>query len=127
MTINYQYHKDKDYLLCKVNDKVTLIDVLAYFDKIINDPEINNPFFEIVEFSEKTNFDFGYYQTDALMTKLNHLKSLNNYQGSLLITDKDYLRGMANIFKVVGEDNKINVKEFKSLEEAVNYVTEYFA
>ena len=127
MAITYQYHKDKNYLLCNVDDKVTLNDALVYFDKIINDPEINNPFFEIVEFSNNTNFDFGYYQTDDLMDKINYLKSLNNYQGSLLVTDKSYLRGMANIFKVVGEDSEINVKEFEKLDEAVNYVTEYFA
>lgn len=127
MAITYQYHKDKGYLLCNVDDKVTLNDALAYFDKIINDPEINNPFFEIVEFSNNTIFDFGYYQTNTLMTKINHLKSLNNYQGSLLIAYKTYLHGMVNVFKVVGEDHEINVKAFGKLDEAVNYVSEHFA
>lgn len=127
MTINYQYHKDKGYLLCNVSDQVTLTDALSYFDNIINDPGVNNPFFEIVDFSNSTNFDFGYYQTDALMAKIKQLKSLNNYQGTLLIADSDYLRGMANIFKVSGEDKEINIKAFESQEEAVNFITEYFA
>lgn len=127
MTINYQYHKDNGYLLCEVNDQITLTDAFSYFDKIINDPEIDTPFFKIVDFSNTTNFNFGYYQTDQLMEKINQLKSLNNYQGSLLIVNKDYLRGMANIFQVTGEDRHINIKTFESLKEAVNYVTQYFA
>lgn len=127
MTINYQYHKDNGYLHCVVNNKVTLTDVLTYIDKIINDQTINEPFFEIVDFSNTMNFDFGYYQSDELILKLKKLKSLNNYQGSLLITDRDYLRGMANIFQVIGEDKEINVKAVASLEEAINFVKEYFA
>ncbi len=114
-------------MLCKADDQISLTDVLAYIDEIINDPEINNPFFEIFDFSNTTIIDFGYYQSDTLMAKLNHFKSLNNYQGSLLIIDSDYLYGIANIFKVVGEDKEITVKNFKNLDEAVNFVPEYFA
>ncbi len=127
MTINYKYHKNNGYLHCKVDDKVTLTDVLAYFDKIINDKYINEPFFEIVDFTDTTNFDFGYYQSDQLMLKIMQLKSLNNYQGSLLITDRDYLCGMGNIFQVKGESREINVKAVASLEEAINFVKEYFS
>ena len=127
MAINYQYHKANGYLHCVVNNKVTLNDVLTYIDNIINDQTINEPFFEIVDFSNTTDFDFGYYQSDELILKLKKLKSLNNYQGSLLITDRDYLRGMANIFQVIGEDKEINIKTFASLEEALKYVSDYFA
>ena len=127
MTINYQYYKDNGYLHSIVDNKVTLTDALAYIDKIINDQLINEPFFEIVDFSNTTNFDFGYYQSDKLILKLKELKSLNNYQGSLLIVASDYLRGMANIFQVIGEDEGINVKTFVSLDEALNFVKEYFA
>jgi len=127
MAINYRYYKDKHYLLSKVEGQLTLAEVLSYFDKIINDTEIDSPFFEIVDFSNISKFDFGYYETNQLMAKLNHLKSINNYQGPLLIADNNYLLGMTNIFKTVGEDKDININIVKSLDEAIGIFEEHFA
>lgn len=127
MTIKYIYNPAQHCVLTKAVGQIKLTDILSYIDKLINAPLLNKPFFEIVDFSETNNFNFGYYQSDQLLDKLKHLESFNNYQGTMLIADSDLIRGMTNIFKVIGEDKEINVKVVFSQEEALNKVKEYFS
>ena len=127
MAIKYTYNPEQHSVLTEVIGQIKLTEILSYIDKLISDPLINKPFLEIVDFSETKDFDFGYYQTNQLIGKLKHLESFNNYQGSILIADKDFIRGMTNIFKVVGEDKAINIKVVSSQEEALSEAREYFS
>jgi len=107
--------------------KLSYLDVLTYIDDVINNPEINEPFLEIVEFKNISNFDFGYYQSGSILSKLKCLANLNNYQGSILVVNSDLLKGMSNIFKVKGETQEVNVVPVTSFDEALRYVENYFS
>lgn len=127
MSFDYNYNEGKSYILTRLPKIVLLTDALAYFDKIIDDPSIRKPFIEIADFSNTEEIDFGYEDAKILMRKMVKLKRLNNYQGSLLIANSDYTRGMTNIYRVVGESANINVIQVTSLEEALDIVKEHFA
>jgi|TARA_Y100000310_G_scaffold329996_1_gene400866 hypothetical protein len=127
MTINYEFNAEQHYVLTEVIGQIRLTDALEYVDRLIGDPLLNKPFLEIVDFSKARDFDFGYYQSDQLMLKLKHLAGLNNYQGSILIAERDYITGMANVFRVTGEFMGIDIRVVDNLEEALNEVGEHFA
>ena len=127
MTIKYLYNSEQHSVLTKAIGIIKLTEILDYIDNLISDPLLNKPYLEIVDFSDTIDFDFGYYQSDQLIDKLQDLKSYNNYQGTILIADRGFIRGMTNIFKVIGEDEMINIKIVHNLEEALNEVNEYFS
>jgi len=127
MTIKYYYHTKQRYILTKVSGITTLNETLEHFNNLIEDPLLNDQFVEIVDFSETINFDFGYYQTGQLADKVKQLSDLKNYLGSILIADKDFIRGMAHMFKVVAEDRLLNFKIANDCEEAETLVNEYFS
>jgi len=122
MSINYEYHVNNGYIHTKVTDVITLKEVLSYFDTIIEDARIDKPFYELVDFSEINNFDFGYYQTDQLYNKLAQLKEHKNLLGQCFVASKDLAKGMSNIFSVVGESKGMNIKIFNNMNDALDYI-----
>ena len=60
MLFDSKYYEDKGYMLTIPPQILLLTDVLAHFDRITNDPSIQKPFFEIVDFSNTKEIDFGY-------------------------------------------------------------------
>lgn len=123
MSIQYQYNKSGNYVLTSVTGIVTVDQVAEYVDAILSDERIKTPFYEIVDFAEVENFDFGYYQSDDLIDLIVKLKNEKQYLGSCLVANKDVTKGMSNIFKVIGEDKNLNVKVFSTLNEAMDYVS----
>lgn len=122
MTISYKYFKDKDYVLTTVSDQVTLDEALSHFDSLLSDININNPFYEIVNFSDVQNYDFGYYQSEQLMDKIIQLKNKKSYLGSCLVANKDIAKGMSNIFMVVGNQKSIDIQVFDTVEDSLAYI-----
>ncbi|MCH7671268.1 MAG: hypothetical protein IIB72_03795 [Proteobacteria bacterium] len=127
MLFDSKYYEDKGYMLTIPPQILLLTDVLAHFDRITNDPSIQKPFFEIVDFSNTKEIDFGYEDAKKLMGKIVELKRHDKYQGSLLIANTDYIRGMTNIYRVVGESAKINIVQVTSLDRALDIVNERIA
>ena len=124
MSIKYIYHKSANYILTKVTDIASVKQVETYIDSIINDQEILQPFYEIVDFTEIKNYDFGYYQSESIINLLIKLKNKKPYLGTCLVADTDLSKGMSNIFRVIGEDKEIDIKVFNSLTDSINYINE---
>lgn len=122
MSISYEYHANNGYIHTKVTDNITLQEVLSYVESILEDTRIDKPFYELVDFSETKNFDFGYYQTDQLYDKLVLLKKNKKHLGTCFIPSITVTIGMSNIFKVVGEDKGMNIQIFSNLDEALEYI-----
>ncbi len=122
MSISYEYYPDNRYIHAKVTDVITLQEVLSYVDLILEDTRIDKPFYEIVDFSETKNFDFGYFQSDQLYDKLVLLKKHKKHLGTCFIPMTDLTKGMSNIFKVVGEDKGMDIQIFSNMDEALEYI-----
>ena len=127
MLFDYKYNEDLGYMLTRAPQLVLLTDVLAHLDRIADDSSIQKPFFEIVDFSDTKEIDFGYENAKILMPEIAKLKELKYYQGSILIGNTDYIRGMTNIYRVLGESAKVNVVQVKNLSEGLEIVNEYFS
>ena len=127
MGIEYRFHGSEHCLMCTVFGEIRLDEVLDYLDRVINDQFVVGEFFEIVDFSQVKDFDFGYYQSIELMAKLAQLSEQKSYLGSLLVADRDLVRGMTNIFRVVGESAEVNVLVFDSVARARKHVAEHFS
>jgi hypothetical protein len=123
MSIQYQYNKPGNYVITTVTGTVSVDQVAEYVNDILSDDSIKTGFYEIVDFTGVKDFDFGYYQSDKLINLIAKLKNEKQYQGSCLVADKDLTKGMSNIFKVVGEDKKLSITIFSTLDEAIDYVS----
>lgn len=101
---------------------ITLQEVLSYVDDILEDNEIDKPFYELVDFEDIDDFDFGYYQSDQLYNKLMLLKKHKKHLGTCFVAAKDIAKGMSNIFKVTGEDKGMNIQVFDNMDDALKYI-----
>ena len=126
MTIEYQFHSSEHCLMCTVSGEIRLEEIFDYVDQVIDDQSVVGEFFEIVEFSQVKSFDFGYYPSTAIMAKLVELSKCKGYLGSCLVAEKDLIRGMTNIFRVVGENTGVEVRVFDNIASARKHVDEYF-
>jgi len=122
MSISYDYYKEGGYILVKVTDKITLPEVLSFIDSVLKNDKINEPFYEVVDFSKIKSFDFGYSESDLLYDKLKLLVKYKNHLGTCFIASKDIAKGMSNIFRVIGEDKGMNIQIFKAMDEALQYI-----
>jgi len=122
MSISYEYHTSNSYIHTKVTDEITLQEVLSYVDTILEDTRIDKPFYELVDFTDIKNFDFGYYQSDQLYNKLALLKKHKKHLGTCFVASKNLTKGMSNMFKVVGEDKGMHIQIFSNMDEALKYI-----
>lgn len=127
MSVSYINHIENKYIISTVTNTAKLQDVLAHVEKIIDDKTLDKPFIEIVDFSTTKDFDFGYYQTETLVEKFKQLTPLNNYKGSVLVAEKDLIKGMTHIFTIVSEGTDVNFVVVNNFKEAINYVENYFS
>ncbi len=127
MTVSYEYHRSRGCLIVKPPVRISLAAALSYFEAVIHDREIDRPFFEVVDFTYTEELEFGYMQSRRIFSKIKQLKSHNIYLGLMLIATSDYTRGMANIYRVVGESSGIRVDIVATLDEALALVDQYFA
>lgn len=126
MAIEYEFKEECKCVHTKVNGLTNLTDIVNYIDQLIRDPQLKQPFMEIVEFEKNVSFNFGYNETAVLIATLKILENQNYYHGTILVVNSALMRGMSNIFKVVGESKKIRIKVVTKLETAFEAVSEYF-
>ena len=122
MRIEYEYFKDKGYLISLPKGIVGLQDVKNYANELLNDSSITQPFIEIANFSDVHEFKFGYSEVEELMESFRKLKELKGYEGACLVVEKDISRGMSNILREVAKESGIVVRTFKTVEDASQYV-----
>jgi len=124
MTINYTYNKSDNYILTRVTNIASVEQVENYIKSIISDAEITHPFYEIVDFTEIKSYDFGYFQSEVIIDLLIKLKNNKPYLGTCLVVSNDVSKGMSNIFRVIGEEKKIDIRIFNSLAESIDYINQ---
>ena len=127
MAIEYEFKPERKCVHCKATGLISLSEIVNYIDQMIQDPQLKQPFMEIVDFDKEVSFDFGYNETSVLISTLKRLELKNHYQGTILVAGSALMRGMSNIFKVVGEGRKINIKVVTKLEAAYDAVDKHFA
>ena len=120
--LEYTYYPDTSCIITKITGYVKLDEVYSYIDRVIEDDKIDKPFYEIVDFSNIENFDFGYYESNNFITKLKDMKDQKGCKGSILIADNDLTQGMSNMFQSIGECKGVKVYIVHSLDEAMDNV-----
>jgi len=127
MSIEYQFHGSEHCLMCMVSGEIRLEEIVEYLDQVIDDQSVVGEFFEIVNFTQVTGFDFGFNPSRELMAKLAQLSECKGYLGSCLVSEnEDLVRGMTNMFRVMGESTGVEVLVFDSIAGARKHVDEYF-
>ena len=123
MSISYTYDADKSHIITKVSGVVTTKETLEYMDRINADPRISKPFYEIVDFADTDNFDFGYFESNQLIEKLAKLREDKGYMGTILIADRDLIQGMSNMFQSIGECHNVPITVVHSFQEAEDMIS----
>lgn len=122
MNIQYSYNKEIGYIHAKVSGQISTVDVKNYVSSLLADKNITSPFYEITDFTNIDNFEFGYLESDSVLNEFKELKEIKNYIGSCIVVNRDYLKGISHIFEIVGEDKGFDIKVFTSFEDALDYV-----
>ena len=105
----------------------TLEDVRNYIAEITRDPDLDEPFFEIVDFTQVKNLEFGYYQSEEMMNQYLTLAENKGYIGTIFITGSEYGQGVANMFTAAGTFKGLDLRVVSSLEEAELLIAHYFS
>ena len=126
MPLNFDKNLSKKYIHCNMLGKGTLEDVSNYIAEITSDPDLDEPFFEIVDFTQVENLDFGYYQSEEMMNQYLALAENKGYKGTIFVTGNEFGQGVANMFTTAGTFKGLNLKVVSSLEEAELLIAEYF-
>ncbi len=124
MSIEYEYYKDKGYLVTEISGDLSRQQVIDYVERLINDHEITEPFYEIIDLSHVDHFYFGYLESDEIMSKFKEMQEIKKYCGSCLVANKDVSKGVSNIMKAVAADKNLNIQIFDSIKDAVKFASE---
>lgn len=104
----------------------TLEDIRNYIADITSDPELDEPFFEIVDFTQVENLEFGYYQSEEMMNQYLFLAKNKGYKGTIFITGSEYGQGIANMFTAAGTFKGLDLSVVNNLEEAELLIANFF-
>ena len=69
MSIEYRFHGSEHCLMCTASGEIHLDEILDYVDRVIDDQSVVGEFFEIVDFTQVKDFDFGFYPSREIMAK----------------------------------------------------------
>lgn len=126
MPLNYDKNLSKRYIHCNMLGTGTLEDISNYIAEITGDPDLDEPFFEIVDFTQVENLDFGYYQSEEMMNQYVSLAENKGYIGTIFITGSEYGQGVANMFTAAGTFKGLDLRVVSTLEEAELLIANYF-
>ncbi len=94
-------------------------EVIDYIRDLEADDDFNQPFYEIVDFTEVKALDFGYYESNGLFGKYKALAISKGYLGTIFVTGTVYGQAVSKMFKTAGHFKGINIRVVQTLEEAV--------
>tara|TARA_B110000305_G_C19401628_1_gene620481 strand:- start:324 stop:728 length:405 start_codon:yes stop_codon:yes gene_type:complete len=118
MPVSFEKNIPKHYVHCRMLGESTLEEVLLYISEISVDPELNQPFYEIVDFSEMDELGFGYYEGNHLMDKYKELGKKKGYIGTIFISGNAYGDALSKMFKTTAGFKGISIRVVHSLAEA---------
>ena len=127
MPIQVEKNLPQKYIVCSMMGIGTLDEVKNYLDDLAIDPDLDQPFFEIVDFTQVENLEFGYYQSEEMMNKYVSLAENKGYKGTIFITGSDYGQGIANMFSAAGTFKGLDLRVVSDLAEAEQVVANFFS
>jgi len=122
MTIKYTYDKSHSYVDTVVTEVASMQQVSEYINNLINNETIEDSFYELVDFTNIDNFDFGYYQTNELVDLFIKLQKHKKYLGTCVVVNSDIAKGMSHMFNIVWENKGLTLKAFNSRDDAINFI-----
>lgn len=122
MTMEDTYNNEDCYIHNTVTETATIDHVSKQYDGIIQDDNVSHDFNELVDFTKVDNFDFGYDQTNMLVSLFLKLKTYKKYLGTCVIVNSDLSKGMTHMFDVVWEQKDLDFGVFNSKEDALSFI-----
>ena len=116
--MDYQTHLEEGYIYCRMQRIGHIDEVLQYIGNLFADESLNKPFYEIVDFSDSEIVDFGYYDLNRMQPEYIALSEIKPYLGSIFVVKNDYSKGLANMFKSVGDFRGVEIHVVDSLKAA---------
>ena len=85
MPIKYDYDKDKNIVFSYPSGLIYMSDITEYFNKMVEDPNVESDFIEIANLNEITEFKFSYKEASQLPNLFAEVKNKKNHKGTILI------------------------------------------
>ena len=123
MPIKYDYDKNKNIVCSKPSGLISISDIAEYFNKLVEDPNVEKGFIEIANLSEVTEFKISYKEALQLPNLFAEVKNKKNHKGTILIGKKDFQFGMARMMSIISE-NESTIRVVRSQEDAEKVVNE---
>jgi len=123
MPIKYDYDKDKNIVYSYPSGLISMSDITEYFNKLVEDPNVENGFIEIANLNEVTEFKISYKEALQLPNSFAEVKYKKNHKGTILIGKNDSQFGMARMMSIISE-NESTVRVVRSQEDAEKVVNE---
>jgi len=117
MPINYEYDKDKNIVYSYPSGLISISDIAEYFNKLVEDPNVEKGFIEIANLNEVTEFKISYKEALQLPNLFADVKNKKNHKGTILIGIKDFQFGMARMMSIISE-NESTIRVVRSREDA---------
>jgi len=117
MPIKYDYDKNKNIVYSYPSGLISISDIAEYFNKLVEDPNVEKDFIEIANLSEVTEFKISYKEALQLPNLFAEVKNKKNHKGTILIGKKDFQFGMARMMSIISE-NDLTVRVVRSQEDA---------
>ncbi len=117
MPIKYDYDKNKNIVYSYPSGLISMSDITEYFNKLVEDPNVESDFIEIANLNEVTEFKFSYKDALQLPNLFAGVKNKKNHKGTILIGKKDFQFGMARMMSIISE-NDLTIRVVRSQEDA---------
>ncbi len=127
MPLSYTKNIKKHYVHCRMLGQGTMEEVTDYLRKLEADSDLNQPFYEIVDFTDVNALDFGYYDSNDLFGKYKALALSKGYLGSIFVTGTVYGQAVSKMFKTAGQFKGINIRVVQTFDEAVVLIDHLFS
>ena len=123
MPIKYDYDKEKNIVYGYPYGLVSMSDITQYFNKLVEDPNVESDFIEIANLREVAEFKISYKEALQLPNLFAEVNNKKNHKGTILIGEKDFQFGMARMMSIISE-NDLTIRVVRSQEDAEKVVNE---
>ena len=117
MPIKYDYDKNKNIVYSYPSGLISISDISEYFNKLVEDPNVESDFIEIANLHEVTEFKISYKEALQLPDLFAEVNNKKNHKGTILIGEKDFQFGMARMMSIISE-NDFTIRVVRSKEDA---------
>lgn len=115
----YKIDKERRLVLSAVSGVFSQADVLAHQQKLLNDPDFDPSFSQIVDFNQVTDFKLSAEEIRLLAQR--SIFSPTARRALIMPSNLGY--GLARMFEILREDQgDVGTRVFRTLEEALDWV-----